>query len=115
MARKSADALAREHTELAVDVLAQIMRDEFAKDGDRIKAADSILDRGHGKPLNATIALPMSKAHAARLVSMTDDELIQLVEAQPLPRLALPNPARSGEEPVDAAFTVAPERDPLLD
>lgn len=109
MTRKSVDALAREHNEGAISVLSQIMRDEFAKDADRIKAADSILDRGNGKPLTASIQIPASRAQAARLVAMTDDELLDMVQAQPLPRLS------HDPTPLDAEFTVAGERDPLLD
>lgn len=109
MSRKSADAMAREHNESAISTLAQIMKDEFAKDQDRIKAASELLDRGNGKPVNATIQLPLSKAAAARLVSMTDDELLAMVESQPLPRLV------HRPEPIEAEYSVAPARDPLLD
>ena len=53
---KRADALAREHTEAAIAVLAEVMYEGDAKHADRIKAADSILDRGHGKAQQAIIA-----------------------------------------------------------
>lgn len=104
---KSADSLARSHTEAAIETLAEIMADPWAKDADRIKAADSILDRGHGKPLSATITLPPSKLALQQLAAMTDDELMQVIR-QPLPRLAAPA--------IDAEFDeVRPKRDPLLD
>lgn len=104
---KTADNLARAHTELAIETLAEIMADPWAKDADRIKAADSILDRGHGKPLAATIALPPSKQMLQAIAGMSDEELMGVIR-QPLPRLAAPA--------LDAEYTeVKPARDPLLD
>lgn len=84
---RSLDNLAREHTEKAVKVMADIMDDPFAENRDRLKAANDILDRGHGKPLVATIALPANRAAAARLAAMSDDELMAAVQSAPLPRL----------------------------
>jgi HEAT repeat protein len=110
MSRRTADALARDHTERAIDTLAQIMSDEFAEDRDRIRAAESILDRGHGKPLQASISVPTSKAQAARLAAMSDEELLMLIQEAPLPRLSGPKP-----DVVEADFSeVAPADDPLL-
>lgn len=43
-------ALAREHTEAAVNTLVSIMEDTEAPHAARVTAATSILDRGHGKP-----------------------------------------------------------------
>jgi hypothetical protein len=103
----SADKLARNHTALAIETLAEIMADPWAKDADRIKAADSILDRGHGKPLAATISLPPSKLALQQLAAMSDDELMEVIR-KPLPRLAAPA--------IEAQFSeVPPARDPLLD
>jgi hypothetical protein len=105
---KSVDSIARQHTQAAVDTLAEIMNDPWAKDSDRIKAADSILDRGHGKPLAATISLPPSKLALQQLAAMSDDELMEVIK-QPLPRLSAPIP-------IEGEFTeVKPPRDPLLD
>lgn len=108
---KSADSIARDHTQAAIDTLAEIMRDPWAKDADRIKAADSILDRGHGKPLSATITLPPSKQALQQLAAMSDDELMAVIR-QPLPKLAAPA--------IEAEFEEVPAtgpsgRDPLLD
>lgn len=88
MTKQRADQLAREHTEAAIQTLAEIMYDGDAKTADRIKAADSILDRGHGKPIQATIAIPMEKATRDALYDMTDDELMaeakrRMAERQP--------------------------------
>lgn len=110
---KSADSLARSHTELAIETLAEIMADPWAKDADRIKAADSMLDRGHGKPLAATITLPPSKLALQQLAGMSDDELMAIVR-QPLPRLMAPE-VIDGEFEEAAPVLKAGERDPLLD
>lgn len=85
---RSADSLAREHTERAVEVIAEILDNPIAEDRDRLKAAEQILDRGHGKPLTATIALPANRAQAALLAAMSDDDLLQAISSAQLPRLA---------------------------
>ena|SRR5882757_1236980 len=84
---RSLDNLAREHTEEALTTIAQVMRDPFAENKDRLKAANDILDRGHGKPLAATIALPANRAAAQRLAQMSDQELMDAIQSTPLPRL----------------------------
>lgn len=84
---RSLDNLAREHTEKAVQVLVDVMDDPLAEHRDRLKAANDILDRGHGKPLAATIALPANRAAAQRLAQMTDQELMDAIQSTPLPRL----------------------------
>ena|ERR1700674_887670 len=99
---RPADSLAREHTERAISVIAEVLNDPFAENKDRLKAADSMLDRGHGKPLTATIALPSNHAHRALLAAMSDEELMARIQGATLPRLA----------PIDAEFAQAP--DPLL-
>jgi hypothetical protein len=43
-------SLARSHTESAIRVLAGIMNKEAAPDSARVAAANSLLDRGWGKP-----------------------------------------------------------------
>ena len=85
---KRADQLAREHTEAAINTLVEVMYDGDAKPSDRIKAADSILDRGHGKPVQATIAIPLDKAARDALYDMTDEDLMaeakrRMAERQP--------------------------------
>jgi HEAT repeat protein len=84
---RPADALAREHTERAISTIAEIMDDPLAEQRDRLAAAKEILDRGHGKPLTATIALPMSRQQAAALAAMTDEELDAIIQSTQLPRL----------------------------
>lgn len=101
---KSADSLARKHTEKAINVLAEVMDDPFAENKERIAAANSLLDRGHGKPLTATIALPSTQAHRAMLAALSDEELMARITSAPLPRLV---PAGH----IEAEFS---EVDPLL-
>lgn len=100
---KTADTLARRHTEKAIETIALVMDDPFAENKDRLKAAEVLLDRGHGKPNQAIIAVPGNRQIAALLAQKSDDELMALINQSQLPRLA----------PIDATFTEAP--DPLLD
>lgn len=76
MSDKRADKLARKHTEAAIQTLAEIMYDGDAKPADRIKAADSILDRGHGKAQQAIIVVPMDKQSRDALYDLSDEELM---------------------------------------
>jgi hypothetical protein len=104
---RSADSMAREHTETAIETIANVMNDWAAEDRDRLAAANAILDRGHGKPLAAVIEIPASKALQQRLASMTDDELMARIQSTELPRLAKSVPAGT-------IIDVDPEIDPLL-
>lgn len=85
---RSADSLARDHTETAINTLVEAMDDVDTKH--RIAAAKELLDRGHGKPLNATIQVPTSRAQAQRLANMSDAELQDALRSTPLPQLAAP-------------------------
>lgn len=102
---KTADTLARQHTEKAIDRVVEVMNDPFAENKDVLKAADMILDRGHGKPNQAIIAIPANRAVAALLAAKSDDELMALLNQHQLPRLA----------PIDATFSEVPTEDPLLE
>lgn len=44
-------ALCQERSVQALDIVTKIMRNKKAKTSDRLKAADMILDRAYGKPL----------------------------------------------------------------
>jgi hypothetical protein len=109
---RSVDSLAREYTEEAIDTTLEVMRDQGVDPGTRLKAAQTILDRGHGKPLNAVIALPVNRQHAAALAAMTDEELETIIQSTPLPRL---QPARAPvvEAPVVKATAVEHHQAPL--
>jgi HEAT repeat protein len=110
---RSADALAREHTEAAIEVLREALDDDDTKY--RIAAANSLLDRGHGKPLNATIQVPTSRAQAMRLAQMTDEELLAAIKSTPLPQLAAPQLSPEEYAAIDAEQGVLElDLDPLL-
>lgn len=100
---KSADTLAREHTEKAIDTIVSVMDDPFAENKDRIRAAETILDRGHGKAAQAIIAIP-GRQIAAMLAGKSDEELMAILNQTQLPRLA----------PIDAEFQEVVPQDPLL-
>lgn len=84
---KSADAQARDHTADAIDTLRTVMIDPLAEHKDRIRAAEALLDRGHGKAVNAVISVPLEKRQSAQLATMTDDDLMELIRSAPLPQL----------------------------
>lgn len=48
-------SLARSHTETALNVLAGIMNDNGAPHAARVTAANSLIDRGWGKPSQAIV------------------------------------------------------------
>lgn len=96
------DAVAREYADEAVRTFADVMRDPLAENRDRLRAAENLLDRGHGKPVTP-IAIQGGKRTRDQLAAMTEDELYAIVRAEPLPQLAAPVH--------DAEFT---EVDPLL-
>ena len=85
---RDASNLAREHTERAIETIANVMDDWSAEDRDRLAAANALLDRAHGKPVNAVIQVPMNRQIAQQLAAMSDEELEDQMMAQPLPRLA---------------------------
>jgi hypothetical protein len=47
--------LARQHTEAAIDTLAEIMHDQKAPHSARISAAEALLSRGWGRPMQPTV------------------------------------------------------------
>jgi hypothetical protein len=102
----SASELARLHTDQAIETIAYIMENGI-EDKDRLRAAESLLDRGHGKAAQAIIAVPANRQQAAMLAALSDDELMQAIQSTRLPRLA----------PIEAEFTIVPSStkdDPLL-
>jgi HEAT repeat protein len=101
---RAADNLAREHTERAIKTIANVMNDWCAEDRDRIAAANALLDRGHGKPVNSIIQVPANRQMQRQLAALSDEEIEAQIMAAPLPRLAL-----------QVYTDVEPEHDPLLD
>lgn len=111
MARR-VDQHAREYGEAAIKTIAEIMEDPFADDRDRLRAAESMLDRAVGKPGQQIIQVPPSQVMAAQLESMSDDELMRVIQQRSLPRLA-----DLRATPIEAEFEEHPlpgEIDPLL-
>jgi hypothetical protein len=47
--------LARQHTEAAINALAKIMNDDEARHSARISAAEALLSRGWGRPIQPTV------------------------------------------------------------
>jgi hypothetical protein len=50
--------LARQHTEAAINALAKIMNDDEAPHSARISAAEALLSRGWGRPIQPTVQAP---------------------------------------------------------
>jgi uncharacterized membrane protein YqiK len=82
---RRADAIARDYTEQAIQTLADILL--TGEHRDAIRAAEALLDRGHGKAAQAIIALPAARQHADLLASMTTEELMERISGPELPRL----------------------------
>lgn len=80
----SADSLARVHTAEAMGVVVGIMRgqilDHPAVMNARLKAAQAVIDRGHGRAVQAVISVPARHAVAARVAAMTDEALLALAQ-----------------------------------
>lgn len=49
--------IAGRYTEEAIETLAEIMNDSRATHSARVAAANAVLDRGHGKPVQATVEI----------------------------------------------------------
>lgn len=121
-AKKPADAQARDHTDEAIDVIHSIMIDPFSEAKDRLRAAETLLDRGHGKAVSAVISVPLARRQQTQLAAMTDEELMVHIRETPLPRLAAPETFICGVEgcPGDHAneleicAEVVEDVDPLL-
>lgn len=93
---KSLSEKARELEDVAVRTIVDVMTDPFAENKDRLAAAREILDRGHGKPSQAIIAVPGEKARREAAALYTDAELDQIIDAEfeEIERRALPAPVK---------------------
>lgn len=104
-------------------MLAEILDEDDPRH--RIAAAKELLDRGHGKPLNAVIQVPTSRAQAQKLAAMSDAELQDALRSTPLPQLAAPvlypeereaiEAEQNSNDPQDLLNELDNEFDPLLD
>lgn len=110
--KRSIESQAQDHTERAVGVLAEIMDDWAEEAKDRIKAADILLDRGHGKPVAVSIQLPGGRT-AAQLAGYTDEDLIAIIEQHQLPRLGQPSQERIEDAEFVPAGTTPSDEDLL--
>jgi hypothetical protein len=75
-------SLARSHTATAIKILAGIMSSPEASDAARICAANSLLDRGWGKPAQAIIGgddndNPIAIVNRIELVPLISDDSTQ--------------------------------------
>ena len=70
--------LARQYRAEAIETLVTIMRDEKAPPAARSHAANSVLDRGYGRPPQAVINANVERKSA---LDYTDDELIAIIAA----------------------------------
>lgn len=103
-----ADTLAREHTTEAIGAIVDVMRGWDSKPGEVLAAAQALLDRGHGKPTQAIIAIPAEAKAADQLASMSDADLLAAIGAARIARQrALPA--------LETTHTIIdnPEDDPL--
>lgn len=78
----SAEALARLHTKEAIGTAVEVMRDRGAFPSDRLKAAQLILDRGHGKPTSVTVAVPAKRATTQQLIGMSEADLMAIIASR---------------------------------
>jgi hypothetical protein len=106
---KSADARAREYADEAITTIRDIMIDPFTEAKDRLRAAETLLDRGHGKAAQAVISVPATRRMAAQLAQMEDEALLAIIAEERLPSLPAPEPAI--EPVIEAEFEPI---DPLL-
>lgn len=98
--------LAREHAELAIATLAQVMEDHGAKDAARVMAAKITLERGFGAPER--------RVEQKIDVNVVDQRMAHLTALQTLARkkeLAPPSDIghKSADGVVDAVFTEIPK------
>lgn len=78
----TAESLARAHTKEAIGAVIEVLRDRSAFPSDRLKAAQLILDRGHGKPTNVTVSVPAKRATAAQLINMSEADLLAIIASR---------------------------------
>jgi hypothetical protein len=61
LAKRDLAAMAKEHVETALAVLVEIATSGQGESA-RVTAANSLLDRAYGKPIQGTVEIPMDKA-----------------------------------------------------
>lgn len=109
---RNVDDIARDYDEEAIKVFAEVMRDEYAENRDRLRAAENLVERGHGKAVTPIEVRPGGKKRDA-LAALSEDALYDIVNRATLPRLTR---EVMEAEVVEAEFEVEVdwENDPLL-
>lgn len=75
--------LARVHTREMIDVIHEIASDPTEKAGDRLRAANMMLDRGHGTPTQSIIQIPAERQRRIEDSKYTTAQLERIVMASP--------------------------------
>lgn len=83
---RNIDDVARDYDEEAIEVFADIMRDPLAEHRDRLRAAENLVDRGHGKSITP-LEVRSTGRKRDQLAAMSEDDLYAVVERAQLPRL----------------------------
>ena len=85
---RDVQALARQYSNEAIRTLGELMRSDAAPPGVRVRAAELILDRGWGRPLQASVSTNLE------MRQLTDAELIDIIlEGQAMRELPALEPA----------------------
>ena len=85
---RDVQALARQYSNEEICTLGELMRSDAAPPGVRVRAAELILDRGWGRPLQASVSTNLE------MRQLTDAELIDIIlEGQAMRELPALEPA----------------------
>jgi hypothetical protein len=85
---RDVQALARQYSNEAIRTLGELMRSDAAPPGVRVRAAELLLDRGWGRPLQASVSTNLD------VRQLTDAELIEIIlEGQAMRELPALEPA----------------------
>ena len=105
-----ADSLARLHTAEAMGIMVKAMRGEIhdLKPEARLRAAELILDRGHGRAVQAIISVPARQASAMRLAAMSSSELLRIAARGRGREKGGPIGCEVKGTPLEGEFTVIP-------
>lgn len=72
--------LARQHATTAVQALVDVIEDVDSKGSEVVAAANALLDRGYGKPMQAIISVPIPARMSARLAALDDAALLAVID-----------------------------------
>jgi hypothetical protein len=84
---RDVQALAREYSSPAIRTLGELMRSDATPPGVRVRAAELLLDRAWGRPLQSTVSANLD------VRQLTDAELIEIIrEGEAMRELPTPEP-----------------------